>query len=364
MKENIINLKILTFLICSIGIITLYSASSAYAASRFSDYKYFFENQSIRLLIGLVLLIITSHINYRIYNKNSRIIIISCWILIFMGFLTSQHLPTSRGLILFGKNIVSTSDVAKFGLIVYLASYVELHRKDINNMKDLLSDLIPYLGLTLLLIFFQPDMSTTFTISLILLALIYVAGLKTKYIFYTIISGALVVVLKILSTSYQFRRFINWFSGNGDSQSSGSILALSNGGLFGNGLDGSLIKKGHLPAAHTDFMLPIIGEEFGFIGISLIFILFFMFLYYSIKILQHIDDCFGFFLSLGITMNVIVYFLINSAYVVGVFPTTGLPLPFMSYGGSHIILSLASMGVMFNIAKNNLSKKRVVYNEV
>jgi len=364
LKEHIINLKILTFLICSIGIITLYSASSAYAASRFSDYKYFFENQSIRLLIGLVLLITTSHINYRIYNKNSRIIIISCWILIFMGFLTSQHLPTSRGLILFGKNIISTSDVAKFGLIVYLASYVELHRKNINNMKDLLSDLIPYLGITLLLIFFQPDMSTTFTISLILLALIYIAGLKTKYIFYTIISGALVVALKILSTSYQFRRFINWFSGHGDSQSSGSILALSNGGLFGNGLDGSLIKKGHLPAAHTDFMLPIIGEEFGFIGITLIFILFFMFLYYSIKILQHIDDCFGFFLSLGITMNVIVYFLINSAYVVGVFPTTGLPLPFMSYGGSHIILSLASMGVMFNIAKNNLSEKRVVYSEV
>ena len=133
MKEYIINLKILTFLICSIGIITLYSASSAYAASRFSDYKYFFENQSIRLLIGLVLLIITSHINYRIYNKNSRIIIISCWILIFMGFLTSQHLPTSRGLILFGKNIISTSDVAKFGLIVYLASYVELHKNNINN---------------------------------------------------------------------------------------------------------------------------------------------------------------------------------------------------------------------------------------
>ena len=89
-----------------------------------------------------------------------------------------------------------------------------------------------------------------------------------------------------------------------------------------------------------------------------------MFLYYSIKILQHIDDCFGIFRTLGNTMHIIDYFLINSAYVVGVFPTTGLPLPFMSYGGSHIILSLASMGVMFNIAKNNLSKERVVYSEV
>ena len=94
-----------------------------------------------------------------------------------------------------------------------------------------------------------------------------------------------------------------------------------------------------------------------------IFILFFLFLFYSIKILQNIQDLFGFFLGIGITMNIIIYFLINSAYVVGIFPTTGLPLPFMSYGGSHIILSLASMGIIFNMANNNMNKKRVKYNE-
>ena len=173
----------------------------------------------------------------------------------------------------------------------------------------------------------------------------------------------MVVAIKILSTNYQFLRFTNWFYGVGDTQNSGSLLALSNGGLLGNGLDGSLIKRGHLPAAHTDFILPIIGEEFGFLGMLSIFILFFLFLFYSIKILQNIQDLFGFFLGIGITMNIIIYFLINSAYVVGIFPTTGLPLPFMSYGGSHIILSLASMGIIFNMANNNMNKKRVKYNE-
>jgi len=363
MKEDVIKLKILIFALCSIGIILLYSASSSFGASRFSDYKYFFTNQSIRLFIGLIMLIIFSFIDYRVYNRNSKIIIISCWILIFLGFLTSQHLPTSRGLILFGKNIISTSDVAKFGLIIYLASFIEINKKQINNLKIIIYELMPYMGLTLLMIFFQPDMSTTFTISVILLSMIYVAGINNKYIYFILLSGGVIVTTKILSTSFQFVRFTNWFYGIGDSQNSGSLLALSNGGLFGNGLDGSLIKRGHLPAAHTDFMLPIIGEELGFIGILLIFSLFFLFLYYSIKILQNIQDLFGFFLGIGITMNIVVYFLINSAYVVGIFPTTGLPLPFMSYGGSHIILSLASMGIIFNIANINTNNKRIKYNE-
>ena len=104
----------------------------------------------------------------------------------------------------------------------------------------------------------------------------------------------------------------------------------------------------------------IIGEEFGFFGMLVIFFLFFSFLYYSIKILHRVQDLFGFFLGIGITMNIVIYFLINSAYVVGIFPTTGLPLPFMSYGGSHIILSLASMGIMFNMANNNLRNRKII----
>ena len=363
MKENLTNLKILIFLLCSIGIISLYSASSPYAASRFSDYKYFFENQSIRLFIGFILLIIVSFVDYRFYNRNSRIIIISCWVIIFFGYLTSLNLPTSRGLIIFGNNIISTSDIAKFGLIIYLASFIEINKKKINNVKILLYDLIPYVGVTLLLIFFQPDMSTTFTISLILLTMIYVAGIDIKYIYYTIGASSIIAISKIFSTQFQYTRFLNWYYGTGDNQSISSLLALSNGGLLGNGLDGSVIKKGHLPAAHTDFILPIIGEEFGFIGIFSIFILFFLFLYYSIKILQNVQDLFGFFLGLGITMNIVIYFLINSAYVVGIFPTTGLPLPFMSYGGSHLVLSLGSMGILFNMGKNNLTNKTINYNE-
>ena len=144
-------------------------------------------------------------------------------------------------------------------------------------------------------------------------------------------------------------------------QSSASILALSKGGLFGNGLVESEFNKGLLPAVHTDFILPIIGEEFGFLGILSIFILFYLFMFHAIRILQNIPDLFGFFLGMGIIMNVIIYFIINTSYVVGIFPTTGLPLPFISYGGSHLVLTLGSMGVFLNIANSNIQKKMVAY---
>ncbi len=359
LKKDISNFKILLFILCSIGIVVLYSATSNIALIKYLDYKHIFINQSIRLLIGLMLLISASFIDYRIYKRNSRVILFLCWIIILCGYVSSylHDTITARGFILFGKNILTTSDLAKFGVIMYVASFIELNKRKINDINVLSVELAPYLTITLLLIFFQPDMSTTFTITIILLLLIFIAGLKIQYISAFLVASSFIVIFKIMFTYYQRTRFLNWWTGDGDIQSSSSILALSKGGLIGSGLVESEFNKGALPAVHTDFILPIIGEEFGFIGIFSIFILFYLFMYYSIKILQRIPDLFGFFLGLGIVLNVIVYFIINSSYVVGIFPTTGLPLPFISYGGSHIVLTLGSMGILLNIARTNMKRK-------
>ena len=363
LKINLSNLKILLFILCSIGLVTLYSASSNVALSKFSDYKYIFLNQSIRLIIGVLLLIIASFIDYRFYKKNSKFILFFCWLILLIGYITSyyQDMVTSRGVILFGRNILTTSDLAKFGVIIYLSSFIEINKRKINDIKILITELAPYLSITLLLIFFQPDMSTTFTISIILLLIIYIAGINTKYIYGFLALSSLIVISKIIFTPFQRIRFLNWWNGTGDVQSNASVLALSKGGIFGNGLVESEFSKGLLPAVHTDFILPIIGEEFGFLGILSIFILFYLFMFYAIKILQNIPDLFGFFLGIGIVMNIIIYFIINSSYVVGIFPTTGLPLPFISYGGSHLVLTLGSMGVFLNIANSNIKKKIVTY---
>ena len=363
LKKNISNLKILLFILCSIGIVVLYSASSNIALLKYLDYKHIFINQSIRLFIGFFLLVLVSFIDYRFYKRNSKAILFFCWSIILVGYITSyyQDIVTARGLILFGKNFLTTSDLAKFGIIIYIASFIEINKRKINDINIIFSELAPYLTITLLLIFFQPDMSTTFTISIILLLLIYIAGLKIQYIATFLAASSFIVFSKIIFTYYQRVRFLNWWTGEGDVQSSASILALSKGGFFGSGLVESEFNKGVLPAVHTDFILPIIGEEFGFIGILSIFILFFLFMFYGIKILQNVPDVFGFFLGMGIIMNVIIYFIINSSYVVGIFPTTGLPLPFISYGGSHLVLTLASMGILLNIAHSNIQKRVIGY---
>ena len=147
------------------------------------------------------------------------------------------------------------------------------------------------------------------------------------------------VFIKIYSTEFQRKRFENWlYDGNANIQTENSINALGNGGLFGVGFGNSLIKEGFLPEVHTDFILPIIGEEFGFIGILVLFILFLSFYFYGLNICKSAPDIFSSMLSLGIILNILYYFLINASYVVGLFPTTGLPIPFFSYGGSHLSL--------------------------
>ena len=234
MKSDITNLKLLIFALCAIGLVVLYSASSSFSASRFSDYQFFFRKQVFRLILGFVLLYVISKINYNFYKIHSKHILYGCWLLIVLGYVTSYNfdLPTSRSLVIFGKNWLTTSDLAKFGLIMYVASFIELNRRNINSLQFLFKEFIPYVLFTLLLIFFQPDMSTTFSISLIVVAMIYIAGINIKYICYTFVFSFFVVTLKILSTPFQYHRFKDWITGNGDVQSLGSILALSNGGFF------------------------------------------------------------------------------------------------------------------------------------
>ena len=149
------------------------------------------------------------------------------------------------------------------------------------------------------------------------------------------------------------KRLLEWFYNNPlpYDQISRSKQALHNGGFWGNGFSNSIIKEGFMPEVHTDFILPIIGEEIGFIGIFILFLLFFTFYFLSIKVAKNSPDIFSSMLALGIAYNILYYFLINAGYVIGLFPPTGLAIPFISYGGSHTLFTLISVGALLNISK-------------
>jgi len=338
-------------IIIVIGITMLYSASSTIAYNRFNEYTFFLNKHIIRLLLGITAFIVMYNVDFKILKKYSKLILILSWIIVLSAYYFNNGSATNRFLIIAGQNLFTTSDLAKISLIIFTANFIENNKKEINNISILIKEFIPYVIISLLLILFQPDLSTTIAISLIISTMLLIAGLKIKYLLLCSILSLTGIIYKIFSTPYQFQRLIDWLSGKRNWQLENSLHALGNGGLIGNGFGNSIIKDGFMPEVHTDFILPIIGEEFGFIGILLIFTLFLGIYYYGIQICKTSPDIFSSMLALGITINILYYFLINATYVVGLLPTTGLPIPFISYGGSHTLFSLISLGTLMNISQ-------------
>ena len=352
-KKNIYEKPIIyiVFIMISVGLVLLYNASSTLAINKFNNYSFFINKHLIRLLIGIIAFIFAYNFKYSFLKNNAKGILLISWIVMISAYFFNEGSVTRRWLIVYGQNIFTTSDLAKLSLIIYTAHFIESNKNKINDLKILCKNYIPYFLVTILLILFQPDLSTSFAISTIVISLLLISGLKIKFLITPAIICLAGLSFKIYNTPYQYNRFINWFNGNSNIQTENAINALGNGGIFGVGLGNSIIKEGFLPEVHTDFILPIIGEEFGFIGIILLFTLFLSFYIYGIKICKSAPDIFSSMLCLGITLNILFYFLINASYVVGIFPTTGLPIPFFSYGGSHTLFNMLAIGIIMNISK-------------
>ena len=338
-------------LILGIGVITMYSASSTIAINRYDKYSFFLNKHLLRIIVSIIAFIFMYNFDFKYLKSNSKSILFISWIILISAYFFNNDTSTRRWLIINGQNLFTTSDFAKLSLIIFTANFIEINKKNINNLGILALKYMPYILITLSLILFQPDLSTAFIISLILITMLLIAGLKIKYLVLPTFLSLIAVISKILATPYQLKRLYEWKNGILHTQIEHSIQALGNGGFFGVGLGKSIIKDGFMPEVHTDFILPIIGEEIGFIGILFIFILFFSIYYYGIKICKSSPDIFSSMLAFGITINILFYFLINASYVIGILPTTGLPIPFISYGGSHILFTMMSVGILLNISK-------------
>ena len=367
MKRNIkiyeMPLLYLTLFLMLFGAIMQYSASSTIAINKFgwNNYNYFFSKHIIRLIIGLIAMLIMFKIEFIWLKKYSKHILFLSWIIIIAAYFFNNGSTTRRFLIISGKNILTTSDFARFALIVFTANFISENRKNLNRIKIIIPKYISYVSFTLLLILIQPDLSSTFIISLILISMLLIGGLKIKYILIVSMLGFTILYSSIMLYDFQKERLENWKNNNHKihSQVERSKQALYNGGLFGVGFSKSIIKEGFMAEGHTDFILPIIGEEIGFIGITFIFILFFSFYLLSISTAKNAPNIFSSILCIGIAFNILYYFLINSSYVVGLIPPTGIAIPFISYGGSHTLFTLISVGTLLNISKySNIYKRR------
>ena len=362
-------LIIITLILLSVGSIMLFSASSHYANETFGNHTYFFNKHILRILIGIVLMFFLSIFDYKNLKYISTILLIFSFLIVMIAHFTSDS-KTSRWLIVGGKTLFTTSDLSRITLVIFTSYYLEKSYRYIKDFKRGFLPIITIIGINLLAIILQPDLSTSLTIGMILSILLFIGGVRLKHLIILVCTTLPFILFYIwLQKGYQWQRIINWLNPNhhldaGNYQSSQALLGLGNGGLLGQGLGNSIIKfPGLLPEIQTDFIFSVIGEELGFFGIILILFLFVWLFFKGMLIAKNASDAFGMYLAIGIVLNIKLYVLINISYVVGFLPTTGLPLPFFSYGGSNIIITLMSIGILNNISmKNKFSNiKRTIF---
>ena len=353
-----LTLFISVILISLFGVIMIYSSSYIWAEYKYDDpYKYL-KNQSLFFVIGIFLMIIVSKIDYKNYFKYSNKILFICICLLILvlipGIGTVRN--GSRSWFGIGSFGIQPSEFTKLALIIFTSKYLY---KNPNSMKNFKKGVLPILIITLSifgLIMLQPDFGTGTIIVMTIIGILFVAGLNLKIFFKFGILGVVGVVILILVAPYRLKRILSFLNPWSDPLGSGfqiiqSLYSIGPGGLFGLGFGNSIQKHFYLPEPQTDFIFSIISEEFGFIGILLISFLYLIIFYNALKISMKCNDLFGKYLSFGITFGLIFQTILNLSVVVGLIPVTGVTLPFLSYGGSSLLITMISIGIILNVSR-------------
>ena len=339
----------------ALGLIMVYSASINPFAKYLSGLTVL-TSQIKWLFVGLFGLLISSRINHRKLMILSKVIMIFSILILILGYITSANSVTARWVHLFGKSLFQTSELAKIGIIIFTASFIEHNKRKITDWKFMFQNYYPYLITSVLLILFQPDLSSAFMISLIAISMLFVAGIDKNQINTIILLAIFMFVAKFFispvilgESNFQNVRFLGFLSGNVPQQEY-AIESMSSGGFLGIGLGQSKWKTEYVAEPQTDFIFSVVASELGFIGVLVLFGGFFSIFIRGFNIIKKSTDVFGMFVSLGIVLNLILYFIIHVGYNIGLLPTTGLPLPFVSYGGSHTIFNLFQIGLLLSIS--------------
>ena len=346
-------------LLSLIGLIFIYSASRYSAESTYGDKFFFVKKQFIGIVLGLFTMILTCNYKYdKLKKLNIPIIIISIilLVLVFVPNIGVENYGAKRWIGVGGITL-QPSEIAKFSFILFSAAYISSNPETTRKFIGLLP-IIMYGIIICMLIIAEPNMSITVCVALLMMTMMFAAGMRIRHFFTLIIPAVIFGVILIISEPYRLNRldaFINpWSSPKGEGyQLLQSLYALGSGGFFGVGFFSSRQKYAFLPFAESDFILSVIGEETGYFGIVLLFILLFFIIYRGFKIAVNSKDIFGFMLATGITMIFGIQVLVNALVVSGSIPPTGLPLPLVSSGNTSIIIFMAEFGILFNISKTS-----------
>jgi len=350
----------LVLLLLTLGIIMLASTSGAQAESQFGDALFYVRRQALWLLLSGIAAFVCARIDYQLWKRFAVPLMIFCWILLIMAVIPGVGVSVkgSSRWLRFGPVNLQPSELAKFAITIAMAWWLSRTQRRVTEFKK--GFLVPLggLALTLMLIFIEPDFGTTLLLGVVGMVLMFVAGVRISYLAVVSFLGLSGFFVAIMHNEERMRRIIAFLNPDKYAQDEAfqllnAIYAFVVGGAWGVGLGQSIQKRFYLPEAHTDFIYAIIGEELGIVGSVGIILVFVAIFLCGIRISMNAPDTFAKLISLGFTMVITLQATLNMGVVTGCLPTKGLPLPFISFGGSSLIISMAMIGVMVNIARQS-----------
>ena len=366
MKKGYDHILIYTVLaLVVIGWFMVYSSSAVMAEITYNDSFKFLKKQFLFSLIGLIGMVGVMQINYRRLSAwTYPILALSILLLIVVlipGLGLSHKVGVARRWLMTPWFAFQPSELGKVALLIFIA--YSLAKKG-DQIKKFLQGFLPIIGISGIMVFLvilEPDMGTAIFLGLLTMVLLFIGGTRFSYLLMVPLISAPVLYVLITRIPYVYRRFLAFLDPWKDVQGMGfqiiqSFVALGSGGLWGVGLGDSRQKLFFLPAAHTDFILAILGEEMGFIGITIIILLFSLLIWRGLRIALKAEDTFGSHLAMGITAMIALQVIINMGVVVGLLPTKGLTLPFISYGGTSMVVNLVAMGILVNISAQGVRR--------
>jgi len=359
-------LLIVVSLLCIIGVLAIFSAGAPFGYIDDNAPPYGWAMNQLKWLgLGVLFLFFASRLNYHFYKRFDRIVIlfvILSLLLVFVPKLGRQIRGVHRW-ITFGSFQIQPSELAKLGIIIYLSCSL-VRKKD--RIISFIGGFLPYLiiiSLIFLLVMIEPDLGSALIIAGVGFVLIYAGGAKISHMLYVAALGILPIYFSISKIGYRKNRIIAFLNPESDPLGIGFQplhlkMSIGAGGLWGMGPGKGNEKLFYLPTPHTDSIFAVIGEEFGFIGTSLIILLFLIFTWRGLKIAKRAPDELGRLLAIGLTCLISGQALINMGVATVILPTTGSALPFISYGGSSLLTSLVAIGILLNISKQSKLNKR------
>ncbi|MGL5416909.1 MAG: stage V sporulation protein E [Clostridium sp.] len=348
----------ITVTLLSIGVVMVYSASSYFSMFESNDSTVFFKKQFMWAVLGIIALLIMTKIDYHNFrNKKLMYILYGVTIVLLLAVFAFPATKGAQRWIKLPGISFQPSELAKYTVVLFLAYKLTKMGKQV---KDFWKGVVPalgYAGLIAGVILSQKNLSIAAVTMMVSFAMVYISGAKFKHMFGAIAPAlASAAILFTVSSDYRYARLMNFTNPWADPAGNGyqliqSLYALGSGGITGLGLGQSRQKTMYMPEPHNDFIFSIIGEELGYIGCLVIIALFIFFIWRGIKISMEAKDSYGSLIAIGITAIIGIQCLINIAVVTGSMPVTGVPLPFISYGGSSLVINLAAVGILLNISR-------------